>query len=68
MLPRGTHLVSWIITYRTTRKLQPLDLRTLITAQTCILEKARCIDTKIENVLDASLGIYCELGAVRSKA
>jgi hypothetical protein len=50
MLPRGTHLVSWIITHRTTRKLQPLDLRTLITAQTCILEKARCIDTKIENV------------------
>jgi hypothetical protein len=50
MLPRGTHLVSWIITHRTTRKLQRLDLHTLITAQTCILEKARCIDTKIENV------------------
>ncbi len=50
MLPRGTHLFSWIITHRNTRKLQPLDLRTLITAQTRVLEKARCIDTKIENV------------------
>ncbi len=68
MLPRGTHLVSWIITHRTTRKLQRLDLHTLITAQTRTLEKARCIDTKIENVLDASLGIYGELRAVRSKA